>query len=336
MSSPQVPGPPTRRAPVVVALGGNAIAPRGHGGTAAEQTENLAGAAAVIARLVADGYRPVVTHGNGPQVGNLLLKNELAADVVPAMPLDWCVAQTQATIGFTLVTQLERELAARGIERDVISVVSRVLVDPADDSFDEPTKPIGRWQPDRPRRLVPSPPPLSLLDLHLIERLLATDAVVVAYGGGGIPMARLDGGELRGVEAVVDKDRCAALLADRLDATRLVIATDVEQVQVSYGTPEARALGSVTSAELRGLLDGGEFPAGSMGPKVEAVCRFVDRSGRRAAIGSLEELSAVVAGTAGTQVHHAETPGAEAGGGHGTGSAEDAVPTRPVDAADEG
>ncbi|MEM7338108.1 MAG: carbamate kinase [Actinomycetota bacterium] len=295
--------------PVVVALGGNAIAPRGHGGTAAEQTTNLAGAAAVIADLVADGHRPVITHGNGPQVGNLLLKNEMAADVVPAMPLDWCVAQTQATIGFTLVTQLERELAARGIERTVISLVSRVLVDPADPSFATPTKPIGRWQPDQPRRLVPSPPPVELLDLHLIRQLLAADSVVVAYGGGGIPMARSaapDGagpdGALQGVEAVVDKDRCASLLADRLDAARLVIATDVHQVQIDYDTPTARALGTITSAELTEHLDAGQFPAGSMGPKVEAVCRFVDRPDRSAAIGSLDDLSAVVAGTVGTQI----------------------------------
>lgn len=287
--------------PVVVALGGNAIAPRGHGGTAAEQTENLARAATVIADLVAGGHRPVVTHGNGPQVGNLLTKNELAADVVPAMPLDWCVAQTQATIGFTLVTQLERELAARSINRPVISLVSRVLVDVDDPSFAEPTKPIGRWQPDRPRRLVPSPPPLDLLDLHLIEPLVADGAVVVAYGGGGIPMARRDG-VLTGVEAVVDKDRCAALLADRLDAARLVIATDVDRVEVDHGTPAARPLGAIGVDELAAHLADGQFPAGSMGPKVEAVCRFVDRPERRAAIGSLDDLSAVVAGRAGTQV----------------------------------
>lgn len=295
--------PANRVRPVVVALGGNAIAPRGHGGSAAEQTDNLAGAAAVIAELVADGHRPVITHGNGPQVGNLLLKNEMAADVVPAMPLDWCVAQTQATIGFTLVTQLERELAARSIERTVISLVSRVLVDPADPSFADPTKPIGRWQPDQPRRLVPSPPPVELLDLHVIQNLLAADAVVVAYGGGGIPMARHPrSGALSGVEAVVDKDRCAALLADRLDAARLVIATDVDQVQINYDTPDAQSLGPVTKAELQSHLDAGQFPAGSMGPKVEAVCGFVDRPDRSAAIGNLDELSAAVAGTVGTQI----------------------------------
>lgn len=299
-SSAPAPNDPSNR-PVVVALGGNAIAPRGHGGTAAEQTTNLAGAATVIADLVADGHRPVVTHGNGPQVGNLLTKNELAADVVPAMPLDWCVAQTQATIGFTLVTQLERELAARSINRPVISLVSRVLVDATDPSFASPTKPIGRWQPDRPRRLVPSPQPVELLDLHLIEPLVDAGAVVIAYGGGGIPMARRDG-QLVGVEAVVDKDRCAALLADRLDAGRLVIATDVDRVEVDYGTPEARAIDSITSAELNELVTAGQFPAGSMGPKVEAVCRFVDRPDRSAAIGALDDLGSVVAGRVGTQV----------------------------------
>ena len=305
-AAPPIGVPPS---PVVVALGGNAIAPRGHGGSAAEQTANLAVAAGPLADLAAAGHPLVIVHGNGPQVGNLLLKNELAADVVPAMPLDWCVAQTQATIGFTLVTQLERELADRSIDRDVVSLVSRVLVDPDDPSFADPTKPIGRWRPDRARRLVPSPPPLELLDLHLIRTLLAQAAVVIAYGGGGIPMARLDG-RLVGVEAVIDKDRCAALLADRLDAARLIIATDVTAVEVDHGAPSARPLRSVTVEELEELAAAGHFPDGSMGPKVEAICRFVDRPGRGGAIGSLDELADVAAGRAGTQVLAAE-PGSE-------------------------
>ena len=285
----------------MVALGGNAIAPRHRGGTASEQTANLAIAAKAIVELVARGHEPVVTHGNGPQVGNLLLKNEMAADVVPAMPLDWCVAQTQATIGFTLVTQIEAELARRSIERNVVSVITRVLVDGDDPSFVAPSKPIGRWRPDGTRRVVPSPRPLELLDLGVIETLLDTGAIVIACGGGGIPMTRT-AGVLAGVEAVIDKDRCAALLATRIGAARLVIATDVDGIEVDHGTPAAAVLPSISAADLADRLAAGDYPPGSMGPKVEAVTDFVATTGGTAAVGALDELSALVAGRTGTQV----------------------------------
>lgn len=294
----RVPGQTGR---IVVALGGNAIAPRGDGGTAAEQIANLAIAATAIVDLVESGYDPVVTHGNGPQVGNLLLKNELAADVVPAMPLDWCVAQTQATIGFTLVTQIEAELQQRSIERDVVSLVTRVLVDADDESFLTPTKPIGRWRPDGTRRLVASPPPREILDLHVVLSLLNSGAIVIACGGGGIPMAERNG-VLGGVEAVIDKDRCAALLARAVGARRLIIATDIVGIEVDHGTPDARLLTSIPATELRQRLEAGEYPPGSMGPKVEAVCDFVLGAGGTAAIGALEELSDIAAEQAGTQV----------------------------------
>lgn len=286
---------------IVVALGGNAIAPRHRGGTSDEQAANLAIAARAIVELVADGHEPVITHGNGPQVGNLLLKNEMAADVVPAMPLDWCVAQTQATIGFTLVTQIEAGLAERSIERNVVSVITRVLVDGDDPSFAEPSKPIGRWRPDGTRRVVPSPRPLELLDLGVIETLLDTGAIVIACGGGGIPMIRCDGA-LMGVEAVIDKDRCAALLATRIGAARLVIATDIDGIEVDHGTPAASVVRSTTASHLAARLAAGEYPPGSMGPKVEAVTDFVAATGGSAAVGALGELSALVAGRAGTQV----------------------------------
>ena len=286
---------------IVIALGGNAIAPRDHGGSAAEQTANLAVAAEAIVDVIEAGYEPVITHGNGPQVGNLLLKNELAADVVPAMPLDWCVAQTQATIGFTLVTQIEAELAARSIRRPVVSLVTRVLVDANDPSFDQPTKPIGRWRPDGTRRVVPSPPPLELLDQHVIDALVATGSIVIACGGGGIPMVS-DGSSLTGVEAVIDKDRCAALLAANVGASRLVIASDIAGIEADHGTPSARLLPSVTATELASRLAAGEYPSGSMGPKVEAVTSFVAQTGGTAAIGALGDLAALVAGPAGTQI----------------------------------
>ena len=194
---------------VVVALGGNAIAPRDGDYSAEEQTANMALAAKSIVDLISDGYEPVITHGNGPQVGNLLLKNELSASFVPAMPLDWCVAQTQATIGFTLVTEIESELQRRSVPRQVASVITRVEVDPRDSSFNSPVKPIGRPRYDGTRRLVPSPPPIEILDIPVIESLLNLDLVVVACGGGGIPMVR-ENGNRRRLEAEHDKDLSTA------------------------------------------------------------------------------------------------------------------------------
>ena len=218
------------------------------------------------------------------------------------MPLDWCVAQTQATIGFTIATALEAALHDRGVDRPVVPVVSRVRVEPDDPAFDDPTKPIGKWRPDGTRRLVPSPEPVELLDERGLRLLLDGGALVVAAGGGGIPMVADDEGHLHGVEAVIDKDLCADLLARSVSASRLVILTDVDAVAVDWGLPTERALDDVTAAGLRGLIDAGHFPAGSMGPKVEAATRFVERSGGTSAIGALDHLADVVQGTSGTQI----------------------------------
>jgi carbamate kinase len=249
-----------------------------------------------VAELVAEGYDVALTHGNGPQVGNLLIKNQLARDVVPAVPLDWCVAQTQATLGYLIVSCLERALRARGVERAAAALTTRVLVDRDDPAFRNPTKPIGRE-----RHLVPSPRPREILDVEAAVRLLRQDYVVVCVGGGGIPMVR-DGDRLAGVEAVLDKDLSAALLARELEAESLVIATDVPAAAVRYGTPEQRWLERVTPEELRELAAAGEFDTGSMGPKVAACIDFVEASGRRAVITSLESVVAGAAGETGTIV----------------------------------
>ena len=286
---------------VVLALGGNAISPADGDGTAEEQTANMAVAARSVVDLISLGYEPVITHGNGPQVGNLLLKNELSAAVVSAVPLDWCVAQTQATIGFTLVNEIELELGRRSILRTAASVITRVVVDPTDPSFDSPGKPIGRVREDGTRRLVPSPPPIEILDYPVIESLLDLGVIVVACGGGGIPMIREDG-NTRGVEAVVDKDLCTALLAERLAVKRMVIVTNVDGIKSDYGGFQERLIREIGVDELRARLRNGEYPAGSMEPKIRAVLQFIDATGGSAAIGSLEELSAVVGGEAGTQV----------------------------------
>jgi carbamate kinase len=304
---------------VVVALGGNAIA-GARGADPDSQQRAVEGACEQIAELIGDGYDVVITHGNGPQVGNLLLKNDLARDVVPPVPLDWCVAQTQATLGFLIVTALEAALRRRGLERLVSTVITRVLVAADDAAWQRPTKPIGRfvsagearariaageaWE-DRGergwRRVVASPQPLEILDRGTVEALMAEDAIIVAAGGGGIPMVR-DDGRLRGVEAVLDKDLTGALLARTVRADCLLIATDVEAAAVGFGTERQEWLGTVTAEQLRELLARGEFAGGSMGPKVQAALAFVDGGGARAVITSLERLREGVAGSAGTRV----------------------------------
>jgi carbamate kinase len=285
-----------------------------------DQLAAVARAAEPIADVVASGVEVVLTHGNGPQVGNLLVKNELAAGVVPPVPLDWCVAQTQGTIGAMLINEVERALASRGERRRVAALVTRTLVDPRDPGFSRPTKPIGRyltaaeaevmiahdqtWQ-DRGergwRRVVASPDPIEVLDADAVGALAGAGYVVVAAGGGGIPVVR-DGDTVRGVEAVIDKDLTAAVLASAVGAEVLVIATDVDAVALGYGTPAQRALGPTTVAELRRYAAAGQFASGSMAPKVEAVCRFVEAGGRQAVITSLDRIADGVAGRAGTVV----------------------------------
>ncbi|HJX42233.1 MAG TPA: carbamate kinase [Geodermatophilus sp.] len=307
----------SRRA--VIALGGNAMTGPDGSAAADAQRDAIREAAAHIADVVAAGVEVVLTHGNGPQVGNLLVKNELAAHVVPPVPLDWCVAQTQATIAFTIADELDAALTARGVDRRTVGVVTRTRVDADDPGFREPTKPVGRfvpreeaerfvalgqvWEDRGPRgwrRVVASPEPRSVVDGPAIATLVAAGFVVVCAGGGGIPVTDdgADGGPhdtgLRGVEAVIDKDLTAAILARQVGADTLVIATDVPNVMVDFGTPSARPLGRVTPGELRAHAADGQFARGSMGPKVEAALRFVEQGGRRAAITSLEHIADAV------------------------------------------
>ena len=311
---------------VVIALGGNAMT--GDDGQAGPEDQRVAVDTAMqdVADLVAAGMEVVLTHGNGPQVGNLLVKNELAASVVPPVPLDWCGAQTQATIGMLVLNALDRALAARGVDRRPAVVVTRTLVDAGDPGFASPSKPIGRFLPkdearrlvehgqtwqDRGsrgwRRVVASPEPLQVLDAPAITALLDAGFVAVGAGGGGIPVVRGVDGTLRGIEAVIDKDLAAALLARSLGADALVIATDVDHAMIGFGTPDERAVGRTTPAELRDLAADGHFAGGSMGPKVEAAIRFVEQGGRLSAITSLHRIGDAVRGTAGTVIQAAET-----------------------------
>jgi carbamate kinase len=305
----------TRRA--VVALGGNAMTGPDGSATPAAQRAALAVAAQAVAEVVAAGVEVVLTHGNGPQVGNLLVKNEMAAAVVPPVPLDWCVAQTQATVGFTLADELDAALAARGLHRRTASLVTRTLVDADDPHFAAPSKPVGRylpaaeaarftalgqhWQDRGPRgwrRVVASPEPRSVVDAPAVAALVAAGFVVVCAGGGGVPVVAEADRPLHGVEAVVDKDLTAALLACELGADTLVVATDVPAVVLGFGTDSPRPLGRVTPAELRAHAAAGEFDGGSMGPKVEAALRFVEGGGARAVVTSLENIAGAVTGDA--------------------------------------
>ena len=275
-----------------------------------------------VAAIVASGAQVLLTHGNGPQVGNLLVKNEIAANVVPPVPLDWCGAQTQGTIGFLIMNALETALTRRGVAAGRPAVlVSRTLVRADDPHFADPTKPIGRYLPADEaaamiehgqtwkdlgakgwRRVVASPEPVECLDADAAHVLLDAGYTVVCAGGGGVPVAMdPETGVLGGVEAVIDKDLTAALLARQLGADTLLIATDVKAVTTGWGTPGERPLGAVSVTELRELAERGEFGSGSMGPKVDAACRFA-AGGGTAIITHLSAIDEALAGRAGTVV----------------------------------
>jgi carbamate kinase len=306
---------------VLIALGGNAMTSADGNARPEDQRAAVTLAMEEVAGIVASGAQVVLTHGNGPQVGNLLVKNELAAQVVPPVPLDWCGAQTQGTIGVLIMNALESSLARRGVAAGRPAVlVSRTLVRADDPHFAEPTKPIGRYvsaaeaanmiahgQTWRDmgtkgwRRVVASPEPVECLDAAAAHTLLDAGFTVVCAGGGGVPVVRDAAGVLGGVEAVIDKDLTAALLARQLGAETLLIATDVKAVMTGWGTAAERALGAVTVAELRELAKRGEFGSGSMGPKVEAACRFA-AGGGQAIITHLASIGDALAGRAGTVV----------------------------------
>ena len=303
---------------VVVALGGNALSPARGDGSVEEMRTALLDTARALADLVAGGTSLVLTHGNGPQVGRLLLQQELAADRVPPMPMDVCGALSQGQLGYLVAQALDNELRDRSLGTRVLTLVTQVVVDGRDPAFRRPSKPVGpsyerqqaqdiahvtgyvfAIQPDgRWRRVVASPLPLSIVEEGPLRALVDSGHVVVAAGGGGVPVVEHDG-RLRGVEAVVDKDRTAALLATAVGADALLVLTEVPRVQAGFGTPDAEELAEVPLARARELLAAGEFPEGSMGPKVEACVAFVEAGGR-AAIGALDQAADVLAGRAGT------------------------------------
>lgn len=310
---------------IVIALGGNAMTSSDGNSRPEHQRDAIRLAARPIADLVAAGHEVLLTHGNGPQVGNLLTKNELTAQQVPPVPLDWCGAQTQATIGMLMLSALDAELASRGVDRRCAAVVSRTLVDEDDPGFSHPTKPIGRYltaEEARPlieqrqqfvevpergwRRVVASPIPRRCLDGPAAEVLMSAGFVVVCSGGGGIPTVQDRTGAYRGVDAVIDKDLTASLIARELEADLLVIATDVDAVVADWGTPHAKPIGEVTAAEMRSIASDQDFAAGSMGPKVEAVTAFAESGVGTGIITSLTRIGAAAKGQVGTRVVSAQ------------------------------
>ena len=307
---------------IVVTLGGNAILPEKGKGTIHEQREISKAAMAGVAALIAAGERVVLSHGNGPIVGNILIRNEAAADVIPPMPLDICGADSQGGIGYMLQQILGNELTDRGIARPIVSLVTQCVVDEHDPAFANPTKPIGPFYPEERarqlqaekgyefredagrgmRRVVPSPRALEIVEWEAIRALVETGVVVIAAGGGGVPVVRDAHGHRRGVEAVIDKDQASAVLAGQLGAEKLVILTGVARVALDFGRPTERALDHLTADEAREHLAAGQFPPGSMGPKIEACLAFFAAGGKEAIITSPELLVEAAAGRAGTRI----------------------------------
>jgi carbamate kinase len=307
---------------LVIALGGNAITRPGEPGTIPVQFEHTAETLGCLAALFHSNCGIVITHGNGPQIGNILIRVEEGERRVPRLPLDTCVSDSQGGMGY-MIQRLACEMFRReGIRRSVATVITQVLVDSGDADFGHPSKPIGEYytreqtavmqqerphwtmrevEPGRFRRVVPSPHPIAILEEQAIATLVNAGVVVVACGGGGIPVAWQDD-RLVGVEGVVDKDLASSLLATDLGAHKLIIVTSVPQVAIRFGKPGQQWLGTITTTEAREYLAAGEFPPGSMGPKIEAGIAFVERGGGECIITCTEHVACAVQGRGGTHI----------------------------------
>lgn len=306
---------------MLLAVGGNSLIRAGEKGTIAEQRANAQQTAAQVVGLIRAGYRIVLTHGNGPQVGAELLRSERGASQVPPHPLDVCGASTQGEIGYLLEQALDAVLRQAGLHVPVATVLTQCVVSSEDPSMRHPSKPIGpfysraeaeqrkrlfEWEIVEDasrgyRRVVPSPMPLEIVELEAIRDLVEQGVLVIACGGGGIPVVYKDG-SLQGVEAVIDKDRASALLASHLGADMFVISTDIDYVYLDYKKVTQRPLRGVGTAELEEYAKAGHFPPGNMGPKIESVLHFLSQGGKEAIITSCENLCEAVAGSAGTHI----------------------------------
>lgn len=287
----------------VVALGGNALLQSGQKGTIDDQEANAKATSECLVKLLKRGYNIVITHGNGPQVGNIMLANSAGEKLygIPQMPLDICVAYSQGFIGYIIEQQLKNVLEEHDMERDIITITTQVLVNKDDPAFERPTKPIGPYYTKEEadvmaaetgaqyaedprgrgwRKVVASPTPLVIMNKKTIERIARQGQIVIAVGGGGIPVFYVAPNKLQGIDAVIDKDLASALLASQINADKLFILTDVPKVCLNYNTPGQKTMDRMTIAEAKRFLDDGQFPEGSMGPKIRAAIHFVERSGK--------------------------------------------------------
>ena len=306
----------------VIAIGGNSLILDSKKITVKDQYQAASETAHHVAALVAAGYRVVITHGHGPQVGFILLRSDLARNVLHQVPLDSCVADTQGALGYQIGQTLANELKRQGIQKPIATVVTQVLVDNRDPAFANPTKPIGSFYTEEEarkhkaesgwtlkedagrgwRRVVASPKPLRIVEEDTVRLLLEQDVVVIAVGGGGIPVRENEQGELEGCAAVIDKDLASCLLAKNLKADLFIISTGVDKVAVDFKKPTQRELDKLTVAEAKKYLAEGQFPAGSMGPKIEAAIDFLEHGGKEVIITQPFLLEEAIAGRNGTHL----------------------------------
>ncbi len=309
----------------LVALGGNSLLRPGDKGTAEEQYTHMRSTCKILCDMIGDGYELVLTHGNGPQVGNILIQNELASQAVPSMPLDICVAQSQGMIGYMFQQVLSNELKKRGIKRQICSIITQVLVDQDDPAFDNPTKFIGPYYSKSKgddfknemgwviketdngmyRRVVPSPEPKKIIESPIIQELVFSGEegyIIIAAGGGGVPVIEKEGIYV-GVDGVIDKDLASAVLANNIKEKFFIMLTRVDQVSLNFGQPNQENIDSMTVRETLNYLEEGHFPPGSMGPKIKASLHFLDRGGKKVLITSSEKLSSALEGEDGTYIY---------------------------------
>ena len=311
---------PTTQPIALVAMGGHAFMQHGETGSIQEHERNAEAICAALMTLVERSYNLVITHGNGPQVGNLLLQSELTREAVPLLPLDVLVAHTEGFLGYVLQQALLNQLRRRDIKRYVVTMITQVLVENDDPAFKKPSKPIGPfltreqaeerrerlgWQVGEDagrgwRRLVASPRPVRVIQRHMIRDSARAGHIVVACGGGGIPIIRKENNDYEGIEAVIDKDLTSSVLASQIGADLLIVLTDVPQVYVNHRKPYQRTLGAVTIEEIEALQAAGHFPPGSMGPKIEAIIEFLRAGGKRGLITNPDSLGEALDGRAGT------------------------------------
>ena len=312
---------------ILVALGGNALSPGTGSGTITEQFAHTRQSLRVILPFVRRGDRVAITHGNGPQVGDELLRVELAAGKVPTLPLGVAVAATQGTIGYMIEQSLQNALLDEGIDREVVALITQVIVREDDAALQKPAKFIGHgysrrqaeklaalhgWDIARQakgiwRRVVPSPTPLRIKGAASIRRLVESGSIVITAGGGGIPAYVMDNGHLEGVDAVVDKDLAAAVLGENIGASELYIITDVPEVYLHFGTDRQQALRDISVNDAQGYIEEGHFPEGSMGPKMAAALQFLKSGGRKVIITDIDSIDQALAGQAGTVIHNQGT-----------------------------